>query len=71
MGNPSPVPFPQPIRGPGSPPPPLAPGLPVNVMWANGQRYRGTIVQLLGPRVLVVFPDGQQHWVEMGYITPA
>jgi hypothetical protein len=40
-------------------------------MWANGQRYRGTIVQLLGPRVLVVFPDGQQHWVEMGYITPA
>ncbi len=64
----SPVPFPQPIRGRL---PSLAPGLPVTVVWANGQRYRGTIVQLLGTRVLVVFPDGQQHWVEMSYITPA
>ncbi len=64
----SPVPFPQPLRGPA---PALAPGLPVGVTWANGQRYRGTVVQLLGARVLVVFPDGQQHWVEMSYISPA
>lgn len=65
----SPVPvMPQPIRARV---PSLAPGLPVSVTWANGQRYRGTIVQLMGTRVLVVFPDGQQHWVEMSYITPA
>jgi hypothetical protein len=51
--------------------PSLAPGLAVSVTWANGQRYRGTIVQLMGTRVLVVFPDGQQHWVEMSYISPA
>jgi hypothetical protein len=64
----SPVPMPQPIRARM---PSLAPGLAVSVTWANGQRYRGTIVQLMGTRVLVVFPDGQQHWVEMSYISPA
>ena len=60
--------YPPPI---GGRPTPLAPGLTVSVTWATGQRYRGTIVQLMGTRVLVVFPDGQQHWVEMSYITPA
>jgi hypothetical protein len=64
----SPIPMPQPIR-PSVPS--LVPGLAVSVTWANGQRYRGTIVQLMGGRVLVVFPDGQQHWVEVGYISPA
>jgi len=46
------------------------PGTHVMVTWANGQRYPGTIHHVQGTRCLVVFPDGQQHWVEMQYIAP-
>lgn len=46
------------------------PGTHVVVTWANGQRYPGTVHQVAGTRCLVVFPDGQQHWVEMHYVTP-
>ena len=48
-----------------------APGARVNVTWSNGQRYPATVSQISGTQVLVVFPDGQQHWVEMHYLSPA
>ncbi len=46
------------------------PGSRVHVTWSNGQRYPATINQVSGTQCLVVFPDGQQHWVEMQYISP-
>jgi hypothetical protein len=48
-----------------------APGARVNVTWSNGQRYPATVSQVSGAQCLVVFPDGQQHWVEMQYLSPA
>lgn len=48
-----------------------APGARVHVTWSNGQRYPGTIHQVVGAQCLVVFPDGQQHWVDMQYVAPA
>jgi len=69
-------PPPQQWGGPASawaPPTPsfgFAPGARVNVTWSNGQRYPATVSQVSGTKVLVVFPDGQQHWVEMQYLTP-
>ncbi len=47
-----------------------APGSRVTVTWSNGQRYPGTITQVTGNQCLVVFPDGQHHWVEMQYLAP-
>jgi hypothetical protein len=47
-----------------------APGSRVTVTWSNGQRYPGTVQQVSGTQCLVVFPDGQQHWVEMQYVAP-
>jgi hypothetical protein len=43
----------------------------VGVTWSNGQRYFGTVHQIAGTQCLVVFPDGQQHWVQLQYVTPA
>jgi hypothetical protein len=48
-----------------------APGTRVGVTWSNGQRYFGTVQQVSGTQCLVVFPDGQHHWVQMQYVTPA
>ena len=62
------------------PPPPMQPpgyvfgyaaGSRVHVTWSNGQRYPGTVQQVSGSQCLVVFPDGQHHWVEMQYVAPA
>jgi hypothetical protein len=47
----------------------LVVGASVLVLWGNGQRYRGTVQNLQGTRALVIFPDGQQHWVETQYLT--
>ena len=47
-----------------------APGTRVHVTWSNGQRYPATVSQVTGAQCLVVFPDGQQHWVEMQYLSP-
>ena len=52
-----------------APPAPIAPGSTVSVLWANGLRYRATVAQITGSRVLVVFPDGRQHWIEMAYVS--
>ncbi len=48
-----------------------APGARVQVTWSNGARYPATVSQVSGTQCLVVFPDGQQHWVEMQYLSPA
>ena len=48
-----------------------APGSRVQVTWSNGQRYQATVSQVSGTQCLVVFPDGQQHWVEMQYLSPS
>lgn len=70
----------QPPPQPAQPPPAAAgygygfayaPGSRVQVTWSNGQRYPGTVQQVGGSQCLVMFPDGQQHWVEMQYVTPA
>jgi hypothetical protein len=47
-----------------------SPGARVQVTWSNGQRYPALVQQLSGTQCLVVFPDGQQHWVEMQYLAP-
>ena len=47
------------------------PGSRVTVTWSNGQRYPGTVQQVSGSQCLVVFPDGQHHWVDMQYVAPA
>ena len=68
-----------PLQPPQPPPPPApagygfgyVPGSRVTVTWSNGQRYPGTVQQVSGSQCLVVFPDGQHHWVEMQYVAPA
>jgi hypothetical protein len=42
----------------------------VHVTWSNGQRYPATIQQVAAGQCLVVFPDGQQHWVALQYVAP-
>ncbi len=49
---------------------PYQPGARVSVTWANGQRYPGTVHLVSGSQRLVVFPDGQHHWVELPYLAP-
>ena len=58
---------------PYSPPPaavnPFVPGAMVLVHWSNGNRYPGTVLQASGAQVLVAFPNGQQHWVDVRYVS--
>ena len=67
---PAPAPYPAPPTPPaygyGYPP-----GTHVNVTWSNGQRYPGTVQRIAGNQCLVVFPDGQHHWIDMQYVGPA
>lgn len=59
--------------GAAPPAPPFGgyvPGARVQVTWSNGHRYPATIQQVAGGQVLVVFPDGQQHWVALQYVSP-
>ncbi|MDB4936603.1 MAG: hypothetical protein JWP87_3575 [Labilithrix sp.] len=70
------APPPPPPPAPPAPPPygygfGYPPGTRVTVTWSNGQRYPGTVQQVSGSQCLVVFPDGQHHWVEMQYVAPA
>jgi hypothetical protein len=60
----------QPNAYPVSYPFAYAPGMRVHVTWSNGQRYPATISQTTGTQCLVVFPDGQQHWVDAQYVSP-
>jgi hypothetical protein len=57
-----------------APPLPMAthsfgPGALVLVYWADGNRYPGTVVQAAPNHVYVVFPNGQQHWIDVRYVT--
>jgi hypothetical protein len=47
----------------------FGPGALVLVHWSDGNRYPGTVLQVAGGRVLVSFPNGQQHWVDMKYVS--
>lgn len=62
-------PNPGPVAG-GRPNAPY-PGAHVLVTWSNGQRYPATVNHVNGSQCLVVFPDGQQHWVDQMYLSPA
>jgi hypothetical protein len=63
---------PQPYQTPyGFAPAGYVPGARVQVTWSNGQRYPATVSQVAGTQCLVVFPDGQQHWVESHFLSPS
>jgi hypothetical protein len=47
----------------------FGPGALVLVHWSDGNRYPGTVLQAAGTQVLVSFPNGQQHWVDMKYVS--
>jgi hypothetical protein len=58
------------------PPPygsPFVPGARVLVQWADGNRYPGTVQHVApgGAQCFIVFPDGQQRWVEIQYLALA
>jgi hypothetical protein len=58
---------PDPQRAP--PPPPFGPGSAVLVLWGDGQRYPGKVMQASGQQALVVFPNGAQHWIDLQWIS--
>jgi hypothetical protein len=47
----------------------FGPGALVLVHWSDGNRYPGTVLQVSGTKLLVSFPNGQQHWVDMKYVS--
>jgi hypothetical protein len=49
----------------------LVPGRAVLVQWSDGNKYPATIMQNAGEQAQVVFPNGQQMWLETRYLTPA
>lgn len=79
-GQPKPVniqrtpPAPQPAP-PAAPPPPQGSagfnvGQRVLVQWADGNKYAGTVAQMGDGQANVAFPNGQQVWVELRWLTP-
>ncbi len=52
---------------------PAAPAIGSKVMveWADGNRYPATVQQCAPGQCLVLFPDGQQRWVDMRRVTSA
>jgi len=51
------------------PPPTFGAGARVLVQWADGNRYPATVQQSAGGQCLVIFPNGQQQWVAVQYLT--
>jgi hypothetical protein len=51
--------------------PPFVAGGRVLVQWADGNRYPGLVQQVAQGQCLIVFPDGQQRWVEFQYLAVA
>lgn len=45
-------------------------GSSVLVLWSDGQRYPGAVVQSAQGQHLVAFPDGRQVWVLAEYVSP-
>jgi hypothetical protein len=67
-----PAPAPSPSPSPSAPPRyGVVPGAKVLVQWADGNRYPGTVMQVAGTQLLVAFPNGQQHWIDARYVSPA
>jgi hypothetical protein len=66
-GPPSPAPYAPPPAAPAAP----AIGSKVMVEWADGNRYPATVQQCAPGQCLVLFPDGQQRWVDMRRVTNA
>ena len=63
VGTPAPYTPPAPAANP------YVPGKMVLVQWSDGNRYAGTVLQVAGAQVLVTFPNGQQHWVDVKYLS--
>ncbi len=47
------------------------PGAKVLVEWSDGNKYPATVKQSSTEQCQVVFPDGQEKWVELRLVTPA
>ena len=56
---------------PASPVSSVAVGTRVQVVWADGQRYPGTVQRSEQGQVLVLFSDGQPRWVDVRWVTVA
>jgi hypothetical protein len=54
----------------GAPSPGFNPGSRVTLLWADGNRYPATVVQVHGNQVLCAMENGQQQWVEAQYLAP-
>jgi hypothetical protein len=50
-------------------PAPFAVGAHVLVQWADGNRYPGIVQQIAPGQCLIVFPDGQQRWVDNQFLS--
>jgi hypothetical protein len=73
-GAPAPAPYappPAPYAPPPAPPAAPAVGAKVLVEWPDGNRYPATVQQCAPGQCLVLFPDGQQRWVDVRRVTPA
>jgi hypothetical protein len=46
-------------------------GAKVLVEWPDGNRYPATVQQCAPGQCLVLFPDGQQRWVDVRRVAPA
>jgi len=49
-------------------PTPYLVGTHVLVQWADGNRYPGIVQQIAPGQCLIVFPDGQQRWVDNQFL---
>ena len=47
------------------------PGAKVHVAWDDGSTYPGTVKRSSTEQCLVLFPDGQETWVDLRRVTPA
>jgi len=47
------------------------PGGKVLVAWSDGQRYAGTLAAVEPHQMLIVFPNGAQHWVPRDHVSLA
>jgi hypothetical protein len=65
----------QPTTNPSPPyapfPTPHAVGSHILVQWADGNRYPGIVQQIAPGQCLIVFPDGQQRWVDNQFLASA
>lgn len=49
----------------------LMPGRAVMVQWSDGNQYPATLMQNNGAQSQIVFPNGENMWVETRFLTPA